>query len=364
MNTKFLIIAPSFEGYSETFIHRQIPYFKQKPELLAVGNDIYQLNGTPIMSNCFVCRVFRAIHRKLYGKSFANQQLKRLTSILRKAQITHALIHFGYNAIKVIDAIRANDIHLTVHFHGYDIYIQNPKRDKKYQQIFQFAHRIIAVSDHMKAKLQEAGALSSKIEVIPCGSDLKRISDQNSWVQQIKHFLFVGRFVNKKAPYLTVLAFAKAFKSNSELRLTMVGDGPLLDSTISLARSLLPHDKIEFTGALPHNDVQVMINKADVLIQHSIQAGNGDSEGSPVSIMEAIGIRKPVISTLHTGIPEIVENQKNGLLSDEGDIHAMAENIIKITNPEIYNEMVSYQSQKFRSLEFQTQELEKAIFSS
>jgi colanic acid/amylovoran biosynthesis glycosyltransferase len=105
----------------------------------------------------------------------------------------------------------------------------------------------------------------------------------------------------------------------------MVGEGPLLDCCKQLARALGIADSIEFTGALCHKRVQALMTGARAFVQHSLCTTYGDSEGTPVSVLEASATGLPVVSTKHAGIQEAIIHQRTGFLVAERDVSAMAD---------------------------------------
>jgi colanic acid/amylovoran biosynthesis glycosyltransferase len=143
-------------------------------------------------------------------------------------------------------------------------------------------------------------------------------------------FVAVGRFVEKKAPHLVVLAFAEVRNACPDARLLMVGDGPLLGATQHLARALGLGDAVEFLGPRAHAEVAAIMRQARAFVQHSVIAGDGDSEGTPVAILEAGAAGLPVVATRHGGIPDAVVSGQTGLLVDEGDVHAMAQCMVRL----------------------------------
>ena len=85
-----------------------------------------------------------------------------------------------------------------------------------------------------------------------------------------------------------------------------------------------------FTGVLQPFEVAALMRKARMFVQHSNVAPDGDSEGSPVAIMEAQLSGLPVVATFHAGIPEIVTQDVTGFLVDEGDVNGMANSMTKL----------------------------------
>jgi colanic acid/amylovoran biosynthesis glycosyltransferase len=104
----------------------------------------------------------------------------------------------------------------------------------------------------------------------------------------------------------------------------------LFDVSKNLVKSLGLENNIILLGGLERKEIVKHLEKAFLFLQHSIVASNGDSEGTPVGIIEAMAAGLPVVSTRHAGIPDVVIENKTGFLVDEGDINTMAKAIIKL----------------------------------
>ncbi len=153
-------------------------------------------------------------------------------------------------------------------------------------------------------------------------------------------FLAVGRFVEKKAPDVTLRAFAEVRQQVPDARLVMVGDGPLLASCRDLSTSLHIADRVEFLGSQPHTVVEGLMRQARAFVQHSVRASNGDCEGTPVSILEAGASGLPVVSTRHGGIVDVVIERGTGILVDEHDVGGMAAGMLELARrPEFADEL-------------------------
>src|SRR5439155_1881807 len=127
-----------------------------------------------------------------------------------------------------------------------------------------------------------------------------------------------------KAPYLTLLAFHKVLAQVPDARLTMVGDGDLLEACHQIAKSLSIDMRVDFVGQRQSADIANILKTARAFVQHSLQTSSGDSEGTPVAILEAGAAGIPVVSTRHAGIVDIVRDGETGYLVDERDIDSMA----------------------------------------
>lgn len=119
----------------------------------------------------------------------------------------------------------------------------------------------------------------------------------------------------------------------------MIGDGPLLDGCRRLARELQVERNVEFLGAQDHGTIQGEMRRARCFVQHSVVAPSGDSEGTPVAIIEASATGIPVVSTKHGGIPDVVVDGATGFLVDEGDVSGMAGHLTTLVdNPNLARE--------------------------
>jgi colanic acid/amylovoran biosynthesis glycosyltransferase len=146
--------------------------------------------------------------------------------------------------------------------------------------------------------------------------------------------------VEKKGPQQTLMAFARVLKQFPDARLRMIGDGELLGPCRDLAASLAIDHAVVFLGSQPHEVVRQEMQQARAFVQHSIIAADGDSEGTPVSILEAGAAGLPVVSTRHAGIPDVVVEGKTGLLVEEGRIDEMAQHMLALArNPGFADEL-------------------------
>jgi glycosyltransferase involved in cell wall biosynthesis len=341
------IITPSIGKYSETFIQNQIDYLPFNKKIVTTGiGELADENGTPLAALNFISKLRRFIGRKLLNKNFESQQNKLLAKYLIKNKVEHVLFQYGTTAKVGYGACVMANIPYTVHFHGYDAYTYLFDR-KYYEHVLKYAKNVIVVSDHMKNKLISLGGNQKSIKIIPYGSNFSTKEPFNSKQKKTNtKFLAVGRFVEKKAPYITILAFSEALKVKNDITLDMIGDGDLLNLCKDIVKGLGLNNEIKFHGSCNHEMVRKMMHECDYFIQHSKIASSGDSEGLPNAIIEALNMRKPVISTFHSGIPEIVKDGVNGFLSEELDIQGMANNIIDSTNHNF-----SFSEMKFLKLE-------------
>ncbi|WP_444677370.1 glycosyltransferase [Halomonas sp. E19] len=110
----------------------------------------------------------------------------------------------------------------------------------------------------------------------------------------------------------------------------LIGDGPLWEQVAEQVRVLGMESRINLHGALPHDEVQRLLKDADIFLLPSVTASNGDQEGIPVALMEAMASGMPVLSTSHSGIPELVEEGVSGYLVPERDSQGLAAKLLDL----------------------------------
>jgi colanic acid/amylovoran biosynthesis glycosyltransferase len=173
----------------------------------------------------------------------------------------------------------------------------------------------------------------------------------------------VGRLIEKKAHLFTLRALAQLRERRPDIdfRFDIVGEGPDEAALKAEAARLKLMDRVTFHGALPHDRTLALLNAASVFVLPSVTAANGDMEGIPVSIMEAMAQGLLVISTFHSGIPELVEPGKEGILVPERDEAALSQKIEwALTHAECWPEFAKSARRKVE-LEFNRERLNRRL---
>lgn len=239
------------------------------------------------------------------------------------------LAEFGGSGADICRHAKALGIPLVVHFHGHDAHRSKEveRYRERYAEMFDYAYRIMTVSHFMTSALVELGADPSKIVYNPYGPREKFFDVTPDFRNT---FLAVGRFTDIKANHLTLAAFRQVVRAVPDARLLMVGDGELLETCRTLADLWGISDRVTFAGAIPHADVLPLYGQARCFVQHSVTPSYGDSEGTPVAILEAAAAGLPVVSTRHAGIADAVIHGDSGFLVEERDVDGMAHYMIEL----------------------------------
>ena len=246
------------------------------------------------------------------------------------------LANYGHGGVAVAAVAHSIGVPLVVSFHGADASrrARNPHWQEKYRAMFDVAAAVTGPSDYVCEKLAGLGCPRERIHKLHYGIRTDRIRFRPRTLDdgQPVRFLFVGRLSAKKDPLTLLRSFARAREElpDGQAVLTIVGDGPLRQDVADMVRQLRLDDAVELLGHRTHQQVIEHYDAAHIYVQHSVTAPDGDEEGLPVSITEALAAGLPVISTRHSGIPEAVRHDENGYLVTEGDDTAMARYMVEL----------------------------------
>lgn len=345
------ILSPSENAYSETFIqaHRSLPF-----------NIFFYCNASnDVPSKLSGTKKLVIISHKIYFKlkSFLTGKLSRseytLRYLLKKNKIDCVLAEYGTTAAASLKVIRSLGLPLIVHFHGFDASRENVlvKFKEKYIETFAYAQFVVSVSKKMSVDLIGLGCPEDKIILNRCGPN-RDFFDIKPDPEKKQQFIAIGRFVEKKAPHLTIMAFSKVAKKYPDAKLLFGGSGKLLKTCKDLVKELGIEEQVLFLGKQSRAQIMSLFAASLAFVQHSVTAANGDSEGTPVAILEASAAGLPVIATRHAGIPDVIEHGKTGLLVEEGDVEGMADCMMQLyENPE-KAKMMGYEGSQNIGLHF------------
>ncbi len=271
-----------------------------------------------------------------FGQKALNLNLPYLYALASKiAPIDVLHCHFGPNGIlgaylKQLGLVNK----LVVTFHGYDLSMVANGPKHPYQVVFDEADAILPVSERWHRRLLQLGAPAERTSVHHMGIDVQAFPyrERNASQEAPLRLITTARFMEKKGLEYAVEAVAEVAKQRPDLNFTyeLIGDGPLCDEIGDQVRALGMESRINLHGALAHDEVQGLLKEADIFLLPSVTASNGDQEGIPVALMEAMASGMPVLSTFHSGIPELVEDGVSGYLVPERDSHSLAAKLLDL----------------------------------
>ncbi|MFY0784101.1 glycosyltransferase [Peribacillus simplex] len=230
--------------------------------------------------------------------------------------------------LPLVTSIRGRDATLANQPIGY---LDNMK------MLFDRGERFFPVCQYLADKLIAWGCPPEKIRVLYGGVDLNQFKYRTPDKGGSQNILSMGRLVEKKGHHILMQAFQKIRGKFPNATLTIIGRGELEEHLNSLANQLNLGDSFRLLNHLPKDQVGDQMTNADIFCAASLEAADGDVEGIPNTLKEAMAVGVPVISTNHAGIPELITNHKEGVLVQENNVDELAEALeFMLTNRELW----------------------------
>lgn len=270
----------------------------------------------------------REITFKALGVSLALERAVRRVG----PRLLHA--HLGVDGAVALPLARRLGLPLVVTFHGYDatasdadalargyryrVYLRRREALKRDARLF------IAVSEFTRGRLVQAGFPAVKLVVHYIGVDTEQFRPDPTVVRE-PVVLFVGRLIEKKGVAHLIAAMREVQAQVPGVELVIAGRGLLRPALEAQAREA--GVRVRFLGAQRPEEVRAWMARARLLCIPSVTASNGDAEGLPIVLLEALAMGLPVVASRSAGIPEAITDGETGLLAAEGDRAALARHI-------------------------------------
>ncbi len=252
-----------------------------------------------------------------------------------KGEFDILFAHFGPNGARAAWYREAGLIRgaLVTVFHGYDLtqYLRRGGADV-YAALFRLGDSFLPISCFWQRKLHDLGCPPNRTRVHHMGIDCDQFAYQPRMATegQTMRLISVARLVEKKGIEYAIRAMKQVLSVEPRVEYQIVGDGPLLTSLQALVQELGLEGRVRFLGVMTSEQVAAALSRAHVFIAPSVISASGDMEGIPTVLMEAMASGMPVVSTRHSGIPELVEDGVSGRLVAEKDVPGLAQAIIEL----------------------------------
>ena len=346
-NPKIAYAVQKYHHPGQTFVNRHIenlfggnacviserPYGPEPsgaPSVFYIGRNLANV-GDIIRMPFMAWKNYRDHHgfRVPYGA-----HKEKLIAFLEKERASIILSEFGSQAMLVSELGKELGIPVFCYFRGRDasFWLHNQTRVKAYKKLFPNLAGIFAVSQFLIDNLAAAGISHPNSHVVPSGTDIDLFRPHD---QKQPTAVVVGRFVKKKAPLINIQAFHAISDEFPDAKLELIGDGPSMKECEDYVKSHNLLGRVIFHGKQNSQFIASRLSTASIFMQHSVIDPTGEAEGLPSSIQEAMASGCAICSTIHAGIPEIVQHGENGYLCDEYDLKHYTQNLRKLfANPE------------------------------
>jgi colanic acid/amylovoran biosynthesis glycosyltransferase len=338
---RVLVFTDEYDYGYFTFIYNEIKKLEESGvKIYVVCERVGKLKESDLDYSCIPLtgnNFFRSIYLALNKRGFYHfisfyKYFRKRKEIIKdfKPDLIH--MHFGDTATRLYFPLKRaiGSIPFLVSFHGFDAsshlnrthYLNDLKK-----LVRQTGFHGICVSEHLRKNLLTRGVEINQqnISILYYGINVEIFRRTRRQNNEKKIFLQISGFYEKKGHIYTLKAFKKFLeRNNGKARLIIGGDGPLKSEILNTCKDLELCNEVEFPGWISREQAVKLLNEADYFVHHSITATNGDQEGMPNAIIEAMAMELPVISTFHSGIPELVEDGVNGYLVKEKDIDTYA----------------------------------------
>lgn len=285
--------------------------------------------------------LLRSLNVRRYGAQSSKLLLPAIVANARQTYVADVfLVHFGYagalaNKLRELGILKGKQA--TV-FHGADIsrrhILDEHKQD--YRNLFQQSELMLPISHLWQNKLIAMGCPPEKIHVTRMGIEPEKFNFQpRDAFHRPLRIVSVARLTEKKGLDVAVKASAILKQRGGQFQYTIIGNG----DQDQMMRDFIAHEKMDdcvtMPGFKPQEEIRKALNEADIFLLPSKTAADGDMEGIPVALMEAMAVGLPVVSTFHSGIPELIEHNVSGWLVKEDDAEALADTLLKLSQGEV-----------------------------
>jgi len=258
----------------------------------------------------------------------------------------HDIVHCQYGPLALI-VLRLKEVFeikgkLVTSFRGFDVTQTLKENPGIYAELFRRGDLFLPVCKAFRQILIEAGCEGKKIIVHHSGIDLKKLHYTKKVIKKDEKLsvLTIARLVEKKGLPFAIEAIARVAASKRQLTYKIIGDGELRGDLEVLIGKLGIGSIVQLLGWKNEDAVIHLLKSSHILLAPSVTAADGNQEGIPNALKMAMAMGLPIIGTVHSGIPELVEDGVSGLLVPEGNIDTLTVRLLYLLDhPEICSQM-------------------------
>ena len=244
----------------------------------------------------------------------------------------------------------------TLTAHAWDIYKRPIGRYTT--NLMRSADRIITISEYNRDWIRNQFTPDTPIDIVHAGIRPGKFTPTTG--TEPNRVVTIARFVEKKGLEYALDAIASVARQIPDIEYNLIGSGEQRDALVQKVQKLELEDTVTFLDDVCDQRLITELDQARCFLLPCVIAENGDRDGIPVSIMEAMAMKTPPVSTTISGIPELVDHEQNGLLTDPGDADLIADAIITLLQNDSLYERYAQRGRETVRAEFNiTTEAEK-----
>lgn len=280
-------------------------------------------------------------------------QALQLALIVRERGIEHLHAHFGTRATTVARmAALMSGIDYSFTAHAKDIYFPY-EENTHFENKLRDAFSCVTVSDYNLSWLRERyGESANSTTRLYNGIDLQKFTFAPSPMSTEPEILAVGRLVEKKGFCYLIEALRLLRDAGQTLRCTLIGDGPLRPALEAQIQAAGLKNVVTLAGFMPQRDIIAAMRGATLVAAPCIISEEGDRDGLPTVLLEAMALGTPVISTCVAGIPELVVEGETGRCVAPQNPQALADAIAGLVGNEPLRQQFSHAARALIEREF------------
>ena len=244
--------------------------------------------------------------------------------------VSHVHAHFAnHPTVAALIVHRLTGIPFSFTAHGHDIHVERRMLREKIDA----ASFAVMISDYNTSLvLSECpGTDPGKLRVLHCGADTALFRPAPApHGNGALSIVCVGSFIEVKGHRHLIEACRLLRERGTDIRCHLVGGGPGRAGIEAQAAKAGLNGRVVMHGPLPRLDVARLMGEGDVVVQPSVPTRRGSREGIPVSLMEGMACGLPAVGSRLSGIPELIDDGRNGLLVPPGDPVALANALDRI----------------------------------
>ncbi|CAN5681749.1 N/A [soil metagenome] len=268
-------------------------------------------------------------------------EVQRVLAVIKRERCQLLHVFFGNVAVHLLPLLRVCPVPVVVSFHGSDVAgsMASAAYGDALQELFRLASAVPCRSDQLASSVKKLGCPPEKLRimrtVLPEIPFVQRQAPEDgNW-----RIVQAARLVGKKGLSTALRAFAKFSNEHPAASFTIAGEGHMESELKELALELKLGDRVNFSGFLRQNALQEVFESSHIFL-HPSETVQGDVEGVPNAMLEAMAGGLPVVTTRHGGIPEVIKDGENGLLCEERDVAGISAALLRLAaDATLYTEM-------------------------